>query len=534
MNFKLKFNRNSILTAIFYIAIFLLIVAYSFKNNAVDYDLWARLIMGNYVFHKGFPMYSDVVSYTPTHVWYDPEWLSSAFIYFIRVKFGIIGLTFLKAILFYLCMFFASLAIKDKVRNKVFAYNIGFYLILLFISFQASLINFSVRCQLVTFVFMAIWIYLLEKIRNNQNKLLVLLPFIMLIWLNSHGGCIAGVGILLLYGIGEFLNKKPFKKYFITLFFVCLVFLINPWGIDYIKFIVDSSYLDRSWISEWQSPFSRPLMFNFFYFVMLVSIIFCYGYKLYFKKINYQNLDKTKLIVLFVVAILSSKYIKHSGLFIVIYAIFMYEDFYFVYNDLMEKLRKYLQIDIIAARYLSYLKEIIIYFIIFAYSLFVFVTVPFNSSHYASILINYPVQPLRFLEMNGIKGRLFSGFYYGSFISYKYYPDIKIYMDGRQEQVYSSQLFDEAMFFLANLGDTPTKAITRYKPDIILVENSWRCNKTLVKNSDFKKVYQDDKYSVYLRKNVQKFSYSYPDLNFDNYFNKLFDTVFDYSRVKNK
>ena len=86
---------------IFYLSLFVLMLAFSFKNNTLDYDLWARLIMGNHVFHKGFPMFSDVVSYTPTHVWYDPEWLSSAFIYFVRLKFGVIGLTFLKAILFF-------------------------------------------------------------------------------------------------------------------------------------------------------------------------------------------------------------------------------------------------------------------------------------------------------------------------------------------------------------------------------------------------------------------------------------------------
>ena len=433
-----------------------------------------------------------------------------------------------------MCFVFVSFAVKNKLKYETSPYNICFYLILLFISFESSILTFTVRCQLFTFLLMSIWIFLLEKIRNSEDKFLYLLPFIMLFWLNVHGGCIAGVGILFLYGVGEFLNKKPFKKYFIALVFVCLVFFINPWGVDYIKFLIDSSYLDRSWISEWQSPVYFPFIFHFFYFLVLLGSLFCYLYKIYALKLNYKNIDKTKLILLVVLALLSLKYIKHSGLFIAIYAIFMYDDFYFAYNSLMEKLRKYLQINHIAIKYLSYFKTIVIYLLIFVYSMFVFVTVPLKYSYYSSFLANFPVMPMRFLEMNGIKGKLFSGFYYGSFISYKYYPDIKIYMDGRQEQVYSSQLFDEAMFFLNQFGNTPNKAITRYKPDIILVEKSWKCVNLLNKNPYYSRVYSDNKYNIYLAKNVQLFSYKYPDNNLDDYFEKLFDTVFDYSKVKNK
>ncbi len=528
-----KISFNNLKVILFYASMFLLIMALSIKYNGLDVDLWARLIMGNHVFHKGLPMYSDVVSYTQTHVWYDPEWLSSAFIYFIRLKFGVVGLTLTKGFLFFLTLFVVSKAVKVRANGSICPYNIGFYILLILISLQSSIIVYSLRCQLLTFLLMAIWLYLLEKVRSGNDKLLYFLPFIMLLWLNVHGGCIAGVGILFLYGIGEFLNKKPCKKYFITLLFVCLVFLINPWGFDYIKFMIESSYLDRSWISEWQSPFVASLKSHIFYKILLFGAFACLGYEVYIKKLTYRMLDKTKIIILVVLAILSAKYIKHSGLFIVVYAIFMYEDFYFVYNNLMERLRKYLQIDFTACKYLSYLKFIFIYFIIYTYSFFVFMTVPVKYSHYARFFEHFPVQPLRFLEINNIEGKIFSGFYNGSFIAYKYYPKLKIYMDGRQEQVYSSRLFDESMFFLNWLGDYPEAAIKKIKPDILLIENFWRCNKHLKNNPEFTKVYSDNKYSVYLRNNIQKFGYKYPDKEFENYLDNLFDTVFDYSKAKN-
>ena len=200
----------------------------------------------------------------------------------------------------------------------------------------------------------------------------------------------------------------------------------------------------------------------------------------------------------------------------------------------MEKLRRYLQLDITVTRYLSYFKEIFVYFLIYSYSLFVFITIPVKFSYYLSVSKHFPIQPLRFLEINNIEGRIFSGFYNGSFIAYKYYPKLKIFMDGRQEQVYSSDIFDESMFFLSWLGNNPESAIKRIKPDILLIEKMWRCNKHLEKTPEFKKVYSDNKYNVYLAKSVQLFSYKYPDNDLQNYFRTLFDTVFDYSKVKLK
>ena len=45
---------------------------------------------------------------------------------------------------------------------------------------------------------------------------------------------------------------------------------------------------------------------------------------IYLKKLNYELIDKTKLIILIILAFLSIKYIKHSGLFIVVYSIFLF------------------------------------------------------------------------------------------------------------------------------------------------------------------------------------------------------------------
>lgn len=490
---------------IFYSTLFFFIVAVSIKHNAVDFDLWSRLIMGEYVFNNFHPMFNDVVSYIKTHTWYDPEWISSGFIFFIKKHFSMTGLTFLKAIAHFLILYVISKAIL--VRNvQIDSKKLGFYVLLVAAFIQCSTIVFTVRCQVLTFILIGVWILLLEKIRLGENKYLYLLPIIMLFWLNSHGGCIAGIGILLLYGIGEFLNKADYKKYFVVLFFVCLVFLINPWGIDYIKFIFDSSFLDRSWISEWNSSFNNPKG-NIIYKLLMLTTFLAYIYNIYKNKITYQVLDKTKLLVIFVIAFLSAKYVKHTCLLLVIYSIYMYEDFFLIYNSFMDKLRKYLEIDKIIAQYLIKFKNIALYIAIYIYSLVIFVTCPIKDSYSKASFEHYPIHAMEFLQTNQIKGNILAPFYISGYLAYKLYPDNKIYMDGRQEQVYTLDDFDNSMFFFGQLGKNYNQVLKNNSPDIILFEKPWRISDELLESKDYQLVYSDSLFYLFVRKELVQFKF---------------------------
>ena len=81
-------------------------------------------------------------------------------------------------------------------------------------------------------MFFAICLYVLEKARLEKNyRVLWVLPLLMIVWSNIHGGCFMGLGIKGLYIIGEFLGKEPFLP-FIYLFIVSfLVMFIKQYGV---------------------------------------------------------------------------------------------------------------------------------------------------------------------------------------------------------------------------------------------------------------------------------------------------------------
>ncbi len=531
--YKNMYN-DKIKPLIFYLTAFVLIFALALKYHMLDYDLWDRLIMGKCVFQTGLVCFNDLISYTNTHTWFDPEWLSSAFIYFIQLKFGLLGLVSLKAIFLFLIIAMLNFAIRNLSDNSIKPYNYGYFLILIFVMYQAGILFSTVRCQLLTFVLLALWVFLLEKIRRGNEKFLWFLPFIMLFWLNTHGACIAGVGVFFLYIIGEALNKKPVKKLLIAYIITCLMFFINPWGVDYLKFIFDSSYLDRCWISEWQSSFSGHI-FSFSYYKILLLLVWGFEiFKIFKNKLKYKDLDKTKLIILFVLTILSIKYIKHIWLFMIIISIYYYSDFYNFYNALMFKIKNYLQIEDKSILIIKKLKEIFFVLIALVFSV---CTIYKNADKFVidkSFYETYPAKISEFIRANELKGNVLAPFHVSSFLAYKLYPNIKIHMDGRQEQVYTPEIFDEMMFFFMDFGDNPENVLKKYDINILILQNDYKILMQEDKFKDYYHVLDDGNCKLYLKKSLKRFKFIEPKLNRKLYQKNLFKTQINFERDKNE
>ncbi len=198
---------------LFYITLFLLIFAYSFTTSNYDFDLWARLIAGMGVIDGGHVLTQDFLSYTPVHTWWDHEWGAGVIFYFFLKHFGPFSLIILQALMLFGIFFTASRIIK--LRTDKYPYNILFYFFALMAVMQN--LNTPIRCHMFSFLFFTVFIYIFEKVRQGNNKLLYLIPIIILFWNNIHGGVVAGLGLTAMYAVGELLNKKPFKKYLITL-----------------------------------------------------------------------------------------------------------------------------------------------------------------------------------------------------------------------------------------------------------------------------------------------------------------------------
>ncbi|MCR5260215.1 MAG: hypothetical protein K6C94_00070 [Candidatus Gastranaerophilales bacterium] len=449
-------NRFKVL--IFFIVLLLWCCALVYHVKP-DYDLFARLIAGMSVVENGKVLMHDFYSYTQTNpVWLDHEYGASVVIYWVttlseffhKTKFEM--LVILQQLLIFAIMSLCVLCVKIRKPQFSVPYQILYFAL----AALAAKIAFvpTIRCHLFTFLFFALLLVILEGYRNyNKKYLLCFVPVLMLVWANTHGGCLSGLGILALYALGEALNKKDFKPYLITLFVSFAMLFINPYGIDYVKFLFTAGTMDRTLIQEWQSPFViHGQAVNFIvYFAFMFGIFFG---QLLSQKADFKNYDKTKLFLMLSTGFLSVLYAKLIPFFVITSSIFMFDDIFEILNK--NKVLKWLNNP----------ENKIVYAVIILLSA---VVINVGNGAKKISLIQYPYQAVEFIKQKKLSGNLFTDMTYGSFCAYKLYPQNKIFMDGRYEEVYNPELLEKIKNFAKQEGENPMSVVTDYPTDIVLL-----------------------------------------------------------------
>lgn len=492
---KKLWQENKLQNALFYLFIFVMTLAFSIQQDLVDVDIYSRLIMGSHVVNFGEVMSKDIVSYTPTHTWFDHEWLSSALMYLIVTYIGPIGLTLTKALLCFATIALVNINIEQKF-GKNYKYRYLYFFIFLAIMWHITFFA-RLRCQTFTFVFYPILILLLERVRMNyKSKALYFIPFLMLFWLNMHGASMYGVGVIGLYAIGEAINRRPCLRYFLILIPTILVYFINPWGVEFVEFMINAISVDRSAIAEWKSPFTMHPNLVFIYISILLSFCAIYIYNIFRNKLNFKTIDWAKTLVLIATLIMAMKYIKHNYLFFVTVFILMYDEVKNVFDDILHTFVKYTNVAFPLA-WLWVSTGLLCSFYIFS-------SFSITDNWYKNTSAEFPLQPLQFIIDNDLKGNIFTPFYWGGFIAYKHYPDLKIYMDGRQEQVYDDVIFRQQMNFLKFVNNDSINVFRNFPADIVLLDKQWKGTEMLKRQTYFKYVYDDGNYVIYLAPHMVK------------------------------
>ncbi|MBQ4645773.1 MAG: hypothetical protein IJB79_00330 [Candidatus Gastranaerophilales bacterium] len=504
---------------IFYLTLFLFISLFGAIDNGIDYDFWARLVVGKSFFQTGTLFNQDFYSYGTTHEFIDHEWGSSLIFYLLQDNFGDIGLYIFKTLMLCLTFFIITKIIKLE-KNDAKLHFLFFYAGIQTIS---VLIFSTIRCNIFSFIFFVLYLYLLKRIKKNQEyRLLWCLPVLNIIWANMHGGFAIGLMLIAIFAFGEFLNNKKdnlWKLYSYTFLISCATTLINPYGLNYIKFIFDAFILNREHIMEWHSAFfTSELRGAHFKFILYFSIVFIlFGYQIIKNSIqkgakNYYNeIDKTKWLIIIFSSLIALKALRCHTFFIFSILSLCYNDFYNIFNKqlpkILDKAKAHILLYLIFISFLSRINDF-----------------KFLNTSKEEI---YPIYAAEFLKINNIKGNVLANFHTGSYLAYKLYPNNYVYMDGRYEEVYDVDLINKMadIFLTINYKNI----LKKYHTDIIIIENNYPLKYALSIDKNWAKAWEDEKFTLYLTKEkYKKTNYKQPSKD-KNYYNKTkFETSIDW------
>ena len=458
-----------------------------------DYDLFARLIVGERFIENGILPIKDFLSYTPTHPWYDHEWGSGVIFYLFLKYLGSVGLMLLQAVL----MFFTAFFVIKTQRLQKHAYPVSLLFMLMFLILFMRLNSELIRCQLFSFMFFAMFLYFLEKSRWRGSNLIWLVPLITIFWNNVHGGVVSGLGLIFMYFIGALIERRPWKKYLAVLVVSTPLLVINPYGLKYLSFLFSATTKHRKYITEWW-PFykSRHVLYY-----LPMSIYGTFAFILNF--IQNKKIDITKTIVLAVTLYSGLAHVKLLSLTVIAVSALCYNEICKTFSFIKKYLKKL---------------EKSMYLVVPALA----VLIPlFSPLVPRADLYKFPWYEIEFLKINKIKGNIVVPFGLGSYTSYKLYPDNLIYMDGRYEEVYDDKEFMVLRNF--NLAEPNWDDIIKnYDTEILMPQKTADIYPQLLKNRDWELIFEGRICGIFVKRGKRAFSYFEPEYNIDYYRKTMF------------
>lgn len=497
-------------------------------SKIADYDIFYHLATGKYILETGSINHPDPFSFTASNTPLSIQsWLAGIIFYQVSTTIGgFSGLIIFKAAL--ITMLFIVLYKTMEITGS------RGYLPILILIVAAFVVRFrmSIRPHIFEFLFLAIFLYILNLYKFRGKNYLFILPIVQVFWVNIHGSHILGFIVPLIFLVGEgirymlgsggslIFTRKQLFNLTLTILTICIATIINPSGFNafLFPFFLTGQKLYMQNIYEWQplrfahlTDLNYGVRYTWGFSLLLILGIFTFIRQ--FKKI-----DITELLIFAVFLYLALKGIRLLAEFAIAVAPIVTRGFPCSKISVrLKQLRPMTPIALILCMGI------------------LFYSVVLNSKTYAFGLglkeRVFPVRAVDFLIQNNINGHMFNSIGYGGYLIWRLFPKQSVFIDGRND-VYNEDFY-KTYLDIHFKPDVWNMVVNKYKIDWVITEYARDYTKKeriahLIDNPEWALIYWDRESIVYAKRNsknddiIKKYGYKYArpnDLN-PTYLNK--------------
>jgi len=419
-----------------------------------DPDLFARVAVGNLITILGEVPRNDPFAYTPLKpVWFDHEWLSGLIFFHVVHGGGEGALLLLKIAT---CALTAALAaqaatlVSERARPPFGWFVITFYL-------TVSAWQSSVRSHVFTYLCLAYLIYAFERYRRyGARGALLLVPFIMVVWINAHGGFVTGLGYLGVMTVGLWLKERTVVALpTFVLGASVLAGFVNPYGLSYLHFILEAVSMPRPYVTEWYPPGFREWAYAPFFIVL--ALLMCVAFP------GRRSISGSALVMLALAALFGLRHarlVPVFGLFAMVYG-------WPIVRSALSRVGAHGH-DLGRAFARVFAVSIVV---ILVPSTLVAVAQRVRDGEPFFDYAPYPDKATEWLWETGASGRLLIDFDRGSFALWRLYPRFQISLDGRYEELYPDSTIELVVAALDPSRPNHPAAFRAIEPTEILVSS---------------------------------------------------------------
>jgi hypothetical protein len=172
---------------VLFISLLTVVILFGPRTFNLDGDLGRHITIGNYIIESLTIPRTDIFSHTMTGQTLTPhEWLAQVLLALAHRNLGLPGVVLLTALI--IASTFTIVFYESQARSKSPVISLGITIL----AAAASSLHWLARPHVFTFIFLAIWSLLLERVRRGKHVPLWAFGLLMLVWANTHGAFIAG------------------------------------------------------------------------------------------------------------------------------------------------------------------------------------------------------------------------------------------------------------------------------------------------------------------------------------------------------
>lgn len=473
--------------------------------NLTDPDYFWHLRTGQYLLEQGALPTGDVFSYTNAgQPWILHEWLFEVMLASIHALLGEFGVKLMTSLLAT-----ATLVIAYATANKILGKPyVAFFLALAF--FIPAALSISPRPQMLTFLLFVLFLRVLTGFKSHgENRGLLALPPLMAVWVNFHGGYVAGLALLALFTACEWLvflatdsrdeaQRRRLQWLSLAAVAALLSSLANPYFLGHwlYPFQVMGMEASRHYISEWLRPAFQALGYQVY-----LGLVFTFFITAIYRK---TRTDFTELAVpLFFV---TAGFVTARHIPLAVIAMIPFAAATFAQQPLARMIpTHWLQActawygrrvrqgrDLGDTEYL--LNWLLLVVVIGGFLLYYPI---YHAKDAEKVDSRIPVKATEFLIKEGIRGRMFNTYHYGGYLIQQLYPAQKVFIDGRADMY--GDAFLKEYIEISSGGSGWEKLFDKHQIDYVLIQHDSPLRQLLLIRGDFKLVYDDETNSVLLK-----------------------------------
>jgi hypothetical protein len=403
-----------------------------------DGDLALHLSMGRFILnHRKIPL-RDVFSHTlagqPAA---QHKWLSQLLFAQAERMMGLAGVVLLCAIVI-ATTFWLVFELARKESNALVT-----AVLVVLLALAASMVHWLIRPHVFTFLFLALWMTILNQLYKGKLQHRWLLPALMVLWVNLHGGFIAGLVTWLLYGLGvgwdAVWGRAPgpptrfWRNYLLGGVTALLTTLINPSGMGLWHMLV--THLGNPYLAaitvEFQSPnFHQVVFWPFLIMIGLLLVVLSLSEKRFESRLVFSSA------AWLLMGLYSGRNIPLFAIVAVPLFVQALDDLFISAANRFQLVERLKQSDVRIQSIDGQLQGFVwpaLSILVVVVGLGFGLNLDLHGQGYGYDPDVFPVAAVDWLEENPQEGEMFNYFTWGGYLQYRLWPEKRVFIDSNSD-----------------------------------------------------------------------------------------------------